>query len=99
PIDNLLPKFDDQGHWAEQSEDSIAAEQQMDGRDTREMVRRCIDRLPDIYRSVLILRDIEELNTAAVAEMLITTPNAVKIRLHRARQALKALVEVERKVP
>ena len=70
----------------------------MDRRDTREMVRRCIDRLPDVYRSVLILRDIEELDTAAVAEMLVTTPNAVKIRLHRARQALKALIEVERKV-
>jgi RNA polymerase sigma-70 factor, ECF subfamily len=98
PIDNLLPKFDDQGHWAEQHEHSIAVEQRMDRRDTREMVRRCIDRLPDVYRSVLILRDIEELDTAAVAEMLVTTPNAVKIRLHRARQALKALIEVERKV-
>jgi RNA polymerase sigma-70 factor, ECF subfamily len=98
PIDNLLPKFDDQGHWAEQHEHLIAVEQRMDRRDIREMVRRCIDRLPNVYRSVLILRDIEELDTAAVAEMLVTTPNAVKIRLHRARQALKALIEVERKV-
>jgi RNA polymerase sigma-70 factor (ECF subfamily) len=60
------------------------------------MVRRCIDRLPEIYRSALLLRDIEELDTAEVAEMLAISPNATKIRLHRARQALKSLVERER---
>jgi RNA polymerase sigma-70 factor, ECF subfamily len=60
------------------------------------MVRRCIDRLPEAYRSVLVLRDIEELNTAEAAKMLALTPNAAKIRLHRARQALKTLIERER---
>ena len=60
------------------------------------MVRRCIDRLPEVYRSVLVLRDIEELDTAEAAEMLAVTPNAAKIRLHRARHALKTLIERER---
>jgi RNA polymerase sigma-70 factor (ECF subfamily) len=48
-----------------------------------------------VYRSVLILRDIEDLDTAEAAEMLAITPNAAKIRLHRARQALKTLIERE----
>ena len=46
-----------------------------------------------MYRSVLLLRDIEELDTVEVAAMLGITPNATKVRLHRARQALKTLIE------
>jgi RNA polymerase sigma-70 factor (ECF subfamily) len=42
---------------------------------------------------VLLLRDIEELNTDHTAEILEITPGAVKTRLHRARQALRSLLE------
>ena len=59
------------------------------------MVRRCIDQLPVMYRSVLVMRDIEELDPQEVAEIFAITPNAAKIRLHRARQALKTLIEKE----
>ena len=97
PIDDLLPRFDEEGRWAgDGTQQNVARENLTDGRETQEMVRRCIDRLPEAYRSVLILRDIEELNTVEVAEMLAVTPNAAKIRLHRARQALKTLIERER---
>ena len=58
-------------------------------RETRELVRRCIDRLPDAYRTVLLLRDVEELDTDETADALGTTASAVKTRLHRARQALR----------
>jgi RNA polymerase sigma-70 factor (ECF subfamily) len=44
---------------------------------------------------VLLLRDIEELDTDETADLLGITPNAVKIRLHRARQALRTLLEQE----
>ncbi|HEU5250199.1 MAG TPA: sigma factor-like helix-turn-helix DNA-binding protein, partial [Thermoanaerobaculia bacterium] len=54
---------------------------------------RSIDRLPETYRSVLLLRDIEELTTEEAARLLGVTENAVKIRLHRARQALRGLLE------
>jgi RNA polymerase sigma-70 factor (ECF subfamily) len=57
------------------------------------MVRRAIERLPDAYREVLILRDIEELDTEETAELLDASPNAIKVRLHRARQALRTLLE------
>jgi RNA polymerase sigma-70 factor, ECF subfamily len=97
PIDDLLPRFDEEGRWAgDGAQQSVARENLTDGRETQEMVRRCIDRLPEAYRSVLVLRDIEELSTVEAAKMLAVTPNAVKIRLHRARQALKTLIERER---
>jgi RNA polymerase sigma-70 factor (ECF subfamily) len=96
-IDDLLPRFDEEGRWASDvASQSASREEVTGGRETQEMARRCIDLLPEAYRSVLILRDIEELNTVEVAEMLAVTPNAAKIRLHRARQALKTLIERER---
>jgi len=61
--------------------------------ETRAAVRRCIDRLLEQYRTVLILRDIEDLDTQETAERLTVTRNIVKIRLHRARQMLRALLE------
>ena len=47
-----------------------------------------IDELPETYRTVLLLRDIEELSTREAAEALGIGENALKLRLHRARQAL-----------
>jgi RNA polymerase sigma-70 factor, ECF subfamily len=59
-------------------------------RETAAIVRDAIDRLPETHRTVVLLRDIEELDTEETAKALGITPNAVKIRLHRARQALRA---------
>ncbi|MGO9055879.1 MAG: RNA polymerase sigma factor [Candidatus Binataceae bacterium] len=72
-----------------------ASEHWTEVRETREAIRRCIDQLPPIYRSVLWLRDIEELTTREVAARLKLNPNTVKIRLRRARQALKNLLDRE----
>ena len=57
------------------------------------MVRAAIAKLPESYRTVLVLRDVEELDTEEVAHVLGVTANAVKVRLHRARQALRSLIE------
>jgi RNA polymerase sigma-70 factor (ECF subfamily) len=96
PIHDLLPRFEGDGCWAEGTELSNGAVEHLTGaRDTREAVRRCIARLPAIYRSVLVLRDIEELDTSEVGRMLAINVNTVKIRLHRARQALKSLLDRE----
>lgn len=51
----------------------------------RILVRSSIDLLPDDFRSVLLLRDMEELDTATTAETLDISPGVVKTRLHRAR--------------
>ena len=92
-IEPLLPAFKDDGHMMQ------AAGQWDDGADValeraevQSYVRAQIDKLPDTYRTVLLLRDIEEMSTNDVATLLDTTENAVKIRLHRARPALRGLL-------
>jgi len=61
--------------------------------ETRAQVRACIDQLPDAYRTVLLLRDIEEFDTDQTAAILGIAAGAVKTRLHRARMALRSLLE------
>lgn len=95
-IDELLPSFDAEGSWAEDcGRQTVTAEEILEGRDTRALVRRCIAKLPESYRVVLMLRDIEELDTGETAERLGLSLNIVKVRLHRARQALRTLIERE----
>jgi RNA polymerase sigma-70 factor (ECF subfamily) len=93
-IDELLPKFLEDGHpeapaaeWRESAETAVQL------KETRSLVREAIDQLPDTYRTVLLLRDIEGLETEEVARMLGVTGGVVKIRLHRARQALRSLLD------
>ncbi|MGH7856239.1 MAG: sigma-70 family RNA polymerase sigma factor [Candidatus Binatia bacterium] len=94
PIEPLLPTFQVDGHsTVDFREWEDGAERQLERTETRQLVRAAIERLPDTYRNILILRDIEELDTAEVAELLGITANAVKIRLHRARQALRGLLD------
>lgn len=92
-IEDLLPHYLEDGHHAEPTSHWTNATELIEQRETRERVRAAIDRLPDGYRVVLLLRDIEELDTAETAAALNLTPNTVKIRLHRARQALAKLLE------
>ena len=95
-IDDLLPRFDESGEWAEEpGQLAVSSHELLEQRETRAAVRRCIDQLPDTYRTVLLMRDIEDLDTDEVAESLGISANAVKIRLHRARQALRTLIEAE----
>lgn len=93
---DLLPKFVDDGHqlnpsapWDRHEPDALSREE------TRQLVCAKIAELPTPYRIVLTLRELQGLDTAAVAEILGTSRNVVKIRLHRARLALKALLDTE----
>ena len=63
------------------------------GREFGAMVEQAIDGLPDIYRSVLILREIEGMTTEETAAVLGVEIDVVKTRLHRARAALRAAIE------
>jgi RNA polymerase sigma-70 factor (ECF subfamily) len=95
-IEELLPAFQEDGHHVEQFSDwTTPADVLIERHETRVTVRACIDQLPDNYRVVLLLRDIEERSTQEVAETLSMTPTAVKVRLHRARQALSTLLRHE----
>ena len=59
----------------------------------KDLVHKAIARLPEDYRTVITLRDIEEIRTEEVAEILNLSNGAVRVRLHRARQALRKLLE------
>lgn len=93
-IEDLLPRFDADGCWVDTVQEwGSGSEELLERRETRMMVRRCIEALPEAYRMILILRDIEDLDTDEAADILGITPNATKIRLHRARQALRTLLD------
>jgi RNA polymerase sigma-70 factor (ECF subfamily) len=57
--------------------------------ETRRLLENAILALPETYRSVLILRDVEEMNTAEAATCLDLTEQNLKVRLHRARALLR----------
>ena len=61
----------------------------LERKELREELRRGVAELPDIYRQVFTLRDLEELNIQDTAEALGISVNAVKVRLHRARLMLQ----------
>lgn len=93
-IDELMPQFDTnacriEAPWSHLATPDELLEQQQ----SRELVQSQIEKLPDNYRIVLQLRDIDEFDTETVAAMLDMTAGAVKVRLHRARSALKSLLE------
>jgi RNA polymerase sigma-70 factor (ECF subfamily) len=92
-LDALLPAFDESGkHAYPVTPWRDRATERIEQKETRAIVRKCIDQLPDDYRAILILRDIEELDTDETAALLGISRAAVKTRLHRARQALRTLL-------
>lgn len=94
PIDDLLPEFGGNGCRLEPMRSELdSPETSAQRTETGTHVRKLIDRLPDNYRIVLMLRDIEELSVTEVADLLEISQANVKVRLHRARAALKKLLE------
>ncbi len=93
-VDDLMPTFTSDGHQTRRSpvwkpEPAAGIEE----RELHALVRARIDDLPEPLREVILLRDIEGLDTQTTADMLGITVSMVKTRLHRARMALKGLLE------
>lgn len=93
-IDEHLPEFDRYDCRIELPWSRLASvDEIMESEDTRRRVYETIGELPDAYRVVLQLRYIEEYDTSEVATLLGISESNVKVRLHRARAALKKLLE------
>lgn len=93
-IDALLPRYNANGFRVEPMwQTEVDPDESIDRDRLTAIVRSKIAELPDGYRVVLTLRDIEGLSTADVAAAMDLTEMNVKTRLHRARAALKSLVE------
>ena len=93
-LEEHLPAFKEDGHregdrsylvadWSQTPEREL-----LDG-EARAVLSRAIDQLPDAYRAVLVLREVEELSNEETAEILGESVSSVKSRLHRARMALR----------
>ena len=95
PIDEtLLPHFKPDGHQVRDTVDwSDSAEKAIERAETKALVSASIQQVPEPYRTVLILRDVDELSPDEVAEQLGVSKNVVKVRLHRARQMLRTMLE------
>ena len=96
-LEDCLPTFRDDGHrdgdravlvadWSPTPESELLSGE------AREILDRALDRLPEHYRALLVLRDVEELSNEEVAEILGETVSTVKSRLHRARMALREIL-------
>ncbi len=94
-IEHMLPTFDEHGNRVDavSPREKTGIGEILDTEQIRQIVRENIDRLPEDYRLVLLLRDIDGYSTSEAASILGIKVNAVKTRLHRARSALKFMLE------
>jgi RNA polymerase sigma-70 factor (ECF subfamily) len=94
-LDELMPTFRQDGgeRKMEIADWSALPDDQAIGTQMTGILRRAIEELPDIYRSVILLRDMEELSTAETADVLSISEDSVKTRLHRARLAVRKTLD------
>ena len=64
----------------------------LEKKEMRQKLREAVEQLPPIYREVLVLRDLEELNQEETASALGINVTLVKVRLHRARMMLQKML-------
>jgi len=101
PLEEVLPAFDEHGRHASLFRDwSSSVDDPAVQEELREVLTSAIDELPPHYRAVIVLRDVEGLSTAEVADALGITVPMAKSRAHRARlqlrERLSAFMEIER---
>jgi len=68
---------------------SRTPEVEVAGREEARLLEAAVDELPEPYRLVFMLREVQELSVAETAESLNISEDNVKVRLHRARAALR----------
>lgn len=71
----------------------LSADSELAREEVRDLLEKAVDDLPDAFRLVFILRDIEEMSTEETAIQLSLKPETVKTRLHRARRLMRAAIE------
>ncbi len=95
-IEDWLPTFCKDGHRIDpRSGWTPMTDAQWHQGETRQMVWKLIDEQPEDYRVVLILRDFDQIDNVENTEILGQTVGTIKTKLHRARQAMRTLLEKE----
>ncbi len=90
-IENAEAEIEDRDAWT--GEKKLSIEQALVRKEMNECILGFVERLPEHYRTVLVLSELEGLKNNEVAEILGVTLDTVKIRLHRARARLKEQLE------
>ncbi len=90
-LEDVLPRFDQEGHHALPIEDwSRRVDHLLENKELGGKIREAVAKLPEKYRLVFLLSDVEDLSMKEVGEILnLSIPN-VKTRLHRARLFLRS---------
>jgi RNA polymerase sigma-70 factor (ECF subfamily) len=90
-LDEYMPALDGNGgHVKLQIADwSSLPEDRMLRAELRRVLDKAVAGLPEMYRAVILLRDVEELSTDEAAQVLDLSADAIKTRLHRARLAIR----------
>lgn len=96
-IETMLPSFHEDGHhthmpgvWAARSADKL-----VDDKELAAILEGALGRLPEQYRVVLLMRDVDGLTNEEISDVMGLSIPAVKSRLHRARLAVRE--ELDRK--
>jgi RNA polymerase sigma-70 factor, ECF subfamily len=85
-----LNLFEQDGHHSQPVRPwSITPERVLEDRETARLIDDAIKHLPELYRDVYVLADVERLPNAQIADMLGMSIAAVKSRLHRARLLMR----------
>ncbi len=94
-LDEFLPAMNHAGGRAkiEIADWSRLPDRQLLEGEMKDVLARAIGGLPENYRAVIVLRDMEELSTLETAQVLDLTEDVVKTRLHRARLAVRREVD------
>jgi RNA polymerase sigma-70 factor (ECF subfamily) len=87
-LDELLPSSEGERKLQIRDEGEVPETSILRG-ELNSRLESAIRELPEIYRSVVLLRDVEELSTSEAAAILDVTEDVVKQRLHRGRLALR----------
>lgn len=90
-LEDFLPHSDQEGgqRRLEIADWSALPDTQALRSELKSVIHQAIKELPEIYRAVILLRDVEELTTGEAAEVLEVTDEVIKTRLHRARLAVR----------
>lgn len=94
PAEEYMPRFDSDGFRVDENVSiKQSPEELVNDKQNRQFIKESLDRLPDHYRAIILLRDIQGYSEKEAAKLLDLTEANAKSRLHRARLMLKKFLQ------
>lgn len=93
-LEELHPRREGESGALDIADWSAVPESAAQNAELREALGRAVHKLPDTYRAIFLLRDVEGMSTADSAGILGVSEDVVKTRLHRARLMLRAELDI-----